>query len=281
MLLPVGRTKRGFTLIELLVVIAIIAILAAILFPVFAQAKDAAKKTTCMSNVRQIAFATFMYADSEDDRFPAWAAKSPPINGGNSNYVPPDVQVSAYTKSREIWCCPRDEGQRDNPNGMPFWNGDDLKRPTLRSYAYVGPINTTEARTLDPNTGMYEFLDRNRWDTTGRTSTGIESPSEMVAWVEQWSPVWRDQYYGTVWGSGFIQCNTSKLAGRNYPAKGPADTPPPGCASEYRSQPTKGHSNIGNYAFADGHAGAKPWGQIRKNDFAAFKAQKSSQTFEP
>ncbi len=59
---------RGFTLIELLVVIAIIAILAAILFPVFAQAKQAAKKTACLSNVRQLAMAFQQYAQDADDQ---------------------------------------------------------------------------------------------------------------------------------------------------------------------------------------------------------------------
>lgn len=62
--------KRGFTLIELLVVIAIIAILAAILFPVFAQAKEAAKKTTCVSNTKQTALAVIMYAGDYDDTMP-------------------------------------------------------------------------------------------------------------------------------------------------------------------------------------------------------------------
>ncbi len=62
--------KRAFTLIELLVVIAIIAILAAILFPVFAQAKAAAKKTVCLSNVKQQALAFTMYANDNDDWTP-------------------------------------------------------------------------------------------------------------------------------------------------------------------------------------------------------------------
>ena len=63
--------SRAFTLIELLVVIAIIAILAAILFPVFAQAKEAAKKTQCLSNLKQIGLGATMYATDSDDLLPA------------------------------------------------------------------------------------------------------------------------------------------------------------------------------------------------------------------
>ena len=62
--------RSGFTLIELLVVIAIIAILAAILFPVFAQAKDAAKKTQSLSNVKQLSLANLMYSNDSDDHIP-------------------------------------------------------------------------------------------------------------------------------------------------------------------------------------------------------------------
>src|SRR5688572_4148144 len=62
--------KRAFTLIELLVVIAIIAILAAILFPVFAQAKLAAKKTTTLSNIKQVGTSTFIYTADYDDVYP-------------------------------------------------------------------------------------------------------------------------------------------------------------------------------------------------------------------
>jgi prepilin-type N-terminal cleavage/methylation domain-containing protein/prepilin-type processing-associated H-X9-DG protein len=69
-----GRSlSRAFTLIELLVVIAIIAILAAILFPVFAQAREKARQTACMSNLKQIGLAAQMYATDYDDGLPAWS----------------------------------------------------------------------------------------------------------------------------------------------------------------------------------------------------------------
>src|SRR5579862_147505 len=64
------HSRRAFTLIELLVVIAIIAILAAILFPVFAQAKEAAKKTACVSDSKQVVLAALMYANDFDDTIP-------------------------------------------------------------------------------------------------------------------------------------------------------------------------------------------------------------------
>ena len=68
-------SRAGFTLIELLVVIAIIAILAAILFPVFAQAREAARKTSCTSNLRQVGIAFGLYTQDFDESYP-WAASN-------------------------------------------------------------------------------------------------------------------------------------------------------------------------------------------------------------
>lgn len=64
--------RRAFTLIELLVVIAIIAILAAILFPVFAQAKESARQSACLSNLKQIGMGMMMYTGDSDGKYPSW-----------------------------------------------------------------------------------------------------------------------------------------------------------------------------------------------------------------
>jgi prepilin-type N-terminal cleavage/methylation domain-containing protein len=88
------RSNRAFTLIELLVVIAIIAILAAILFPVFAQAKAAAKKTNCLTNVKQIGTGVQIYLADNDDTFPL-ASHNPEW----SNWTPWHFVVNPYVKS--------------------------------------------------------------------------------------------------------------------------------------------------------------------------------------
>ncbi len=94
-----GR-EAGFTLIELLVVIAIIALLAAILFPVFAQAREKARQTTCASNMRQMGLAVLMYAQDYDECLPL-AATTTPTGFLNWHHL-----VDPYVKNKQIWVCP-------------------------------------------------------------------------------------------------------------------------------------------------------------------------------
>ncbi len=109
-----GIAHRGFTLIELLVVIAIIAILAAILFPVFARARENARRSSCQSNLKQITLGFMQYTQDFDERFPVWRhSTTSGICGNNGDCgwaadrsATMPSPVSAYLKSRQIFQCP-------------------------------------------------------------------------------------------------------------------------------------------------------------------------------
>lgn len=129
------RTRKAFTLIELLVVIAIIAILAAILFPVFARARENARRSSCMSNVKQLSLATLMYTQDYDEKLPPAYANGAPVG---MDWWGPIIQP--YVKSIQVYFCPSDSAQTSsnsyNPASVSYgWNyyflqnkpmGDDL-----------------------------------------------------------------------------------------------------------------------------------------------------------
>ncbi|HXG24568.1 MAG TPA: prepilin-type N-terminal cleavage/methylation domain-containing protein [Chthonomonadales bacterium] len=141
---------RGFTLIELLVVIAIIAILAAILFPVFAQAREQARKISCVSNMKQIILATIQYAQDYDGAYPQpdvpnLLAVNPPdvcgegYTGHDSfreNLITVGTQLDPYIKSgtpgfspKNIWKCPSDDN-------VPLGAGHYVPGQRWTSYHY-------------------------------------------------------------------------------------------------------------------------------------------------
>ena len=120
------RHQKGFTLIELLVVIAIIAILAAILFPVFARAREKARAASCLSNMKQIGLAVLQYSQDYDEYFPAWGVWDTSV--GNWLYI--YNALAPYMKNLQIIDCPSDEWNGgalaawESPNNVCWYNNE-------------------------------------------------------------------------------------------------------------------------------------------------------------
>lgn len=108
--------RRGFTLIELLVVIAIIATLAAILFPVFAKAREMARQTACASNMKQLATGVMMYSQDFDETYPMVANYAAATNAPDRVWM---GSVEPYLKNTGIFLCP----SAANARYAPDWNG--------------------------------------------------------------------------------------------------------------------------------------------------------------
>ncbi len=103
--------RKGFTLIELLVVIAIIAILAAILFPVFGRARENARRTSCLSNLKQLGLGTLQYAQDYDERVVPYR-----VGGGNNPGQSWPDMIYPYVKSEQLFTCPSARGDAASHN---------------------------------------------------------------------------------------------------------------------------------------------------------------------
>ncbi len=275
----------GFTLIELLVVIAIIAILAAILFPVFAPAKEAAKKTQCLSQIHELGTAMVMYLGDNDDTYPTILGPATPVNGGANGWEPYDSQIAPYVKNDQIFKCPDDTSAWPGYAVTDFYDGNLFFKQEKRSYGIIGTIYTQQnsdngsPTPYDENTGM--GTDAFTGAAKGRSASGIDQSADTLMLLENWVNYTGtdDSWMGIPYGSAFINCDMRELPGRAYPSTAPADQLPPGCANE--PPPTKGHTGGNIYAFSDTHAKLLNYYKIRQNDFYMFKASKPTQTYNP
>ena len=294
------KTSRAFTLIELLVVIAIIAILAAILFPVFAQAKLAAKKTVAVSGAKQISLAAHIYAGDFDDMYvPCAIYNQPGINNPGAleengtcfyHLEPFDCILAPYMKSAEAWSVPADSHGVEDPwtSDGCLWDGQYKNRFIRRSFEMISHIDTMEAGGwLDRNTGVSPSW----WDITGgfpiRNMTEFSDPSNTIAFAEIWPTNGQAGRVGAVSDPIVFGCNAWKFAGRVPLSGAPGDRLTSGgdncddITHVTGFDPTPGYNGRANYAMADGSAKALGWGQVRGNDFFKFKVQKPTTTFVP
>ncbi|MGQ9729929.1 MAG: DUF1559 family PulG-like putative transporter [Candidatus Zipacnadales bacterium] len=141
---------RGFTLIELLVVIAIIAILAAILFPVFSRAREKARQASCLSNLKQLTLGVQMYLQDYDEVYPPFAYQIVVA----PNFVTAFDSVEPYLKNRQILLCPDDKVGRilGGPTTI-------IPSPPAPQCSYAANMADPLIMTLDPQPPSYIFGD--------------------------------------------------------------------------------------------------------------------------
>ncbi|MBC7805878.1 MAG: DUF1559 domain-containing protein [Akkermansiaceae bacterium] len=161
-----SHRRIGFTLIELLVVIAIIAILAAILFPVFAQAREKARQTSCLSNVKQISLSLIQYTQDYDETYPMKQYDGPGISWEQSRANNWRALTYPYLKSYAVYTCPSnpDNDKKVNPGWYNPWFNISYQ---ANRFGVIGDPSE------DPTYGVV-------------TLASVDSPASLIAVAEVW-----------------------------------------------------------------------------------------------
>jgi prepilin-type N-terminal cleavage/methylation domain-containing protein/prepilin-type processing-associated H-X9-DG protein len=199
-----GSAQRAFTLIELLVVIAIIGILASMLFPVFAQARESARKIVCVSNMSQMAKAIMMYAQDYDETYPEqdhlWIdnCNQPPF-WLDVAYGVPDWKISPYANwAQSIYPYVKDLGVYQCKSNKGWTQNSNTKMPGL-SFVYNGfAAGQTMARVDEPSrkVTLYDY----RYLTSFAVSNPVPS---CWAWYPGWAA--HPDQYNVVYFDGHVK----------------------------------------------------------------------------
>ena len=231
------RAHNGFTLIELLVVIAIIAILAAILFPVFAQAREKARQTSCLSNTKQIGIAFMQYTQDYDEYFPGLFSG----NWGASTARWMD-NIQPYVKNAQIFNCPSDADQNNKyvPN-LGLLNLNNTPPDRFGSYAasnaYWGNAGAGGSEWAGPMSGAENVTNALPaiGDPSGTFLIGEGNGSFQVSWQ---------------WNNG----GTGQPTAIDTTTKPPSIHSPSATPTNLEGMVMARHQDFANVLFCDGHA---------------------------
>ncbi len=227
-----GITPQGFTLIELLVVITIISILAAILFPVFARARENARRTSCQSNLKQIGIAMSMYSQDYDERLVPQAIYGPNKTGDGQTSFNWNYCLDPYIKSEQVYLCPS-----RNQQTMVRYNEPE----TNYGYNRAGQPSDSLVRS-----GSANYALGGAWDAAGNqlgwstvlTLAAVPNPSDTVVIGDAVTWLQAEANGLAYWGNGYPYLHWSA----NNPATGAAT-----------GSPDPRHFDGANFVYLDGH----------------------------
>jgi prepilin-type N-terminal cleavage/methylation domain-containing protein/prepilin-type processing-associated H-X9-DG protein len=234
-----GLSRKGFTLIELLVVIAIIAILAAILFPVFARARENARRASCQSNLKQLGLGIIQYAQDYDEKMPVTNIVGGTASCGDTMGAGWGSRIFPYVKSTQVYVCPSDSGYVDSGYARI-------------SYAYnsaIGGTSSTKAIS-----GALSALNSSALTVLLFEATHAEMPN---GWSEatiandpsnSFNNVGTPASYGRSFASN-EGCNTATIFATGTPLGGVTVT----TSDSAVNLPDGRHLAGANYLMADGH----------------------------
>ncbi len=237
---------RGLTLIELLVVIAIIAILAAILFPVFAQAREKARQAACLSNTKQIALAVIMYSQDYDEMMP-------PNGTPNTSILPPlnprlamFERILPYLKSDGVLHCPDDDTDDNSPSGRYtiFKDANGLPASGPGRVIFISYYPTGNGISGQANWGGGNIPDSS---LEAVPLADVKSPADTIMFGER-----RSRSVGSNNDATLDIGTATPTGGDSWDANGTPN--PPKTTSNNTNGVTRRHNEGAIYAFCDGHS---------------------------